>query len=193
MVDYTVIDAYGSPRRWGQCDAELLAEQASAGESVVVGVPPSPSHAWDGQQWAERPPRPSSSHTWESGAWQDTRTLESAKSEAWERVKSARAAHIDAGLSTPYGVFQTAPPERQNIVDAVLLAQTLNAMGQPVSIQFTLTDNSVVTLGITEMVTVGLLLGQRVQEAHAIGRTLRAEIDAAQTIEEADAVAWPQE
>lgn len=193
MVDYTVIDSHGTPRRWGQCDADLLAAQAGDGESVVAALPPSPDHTWDGQQWAQRPSRPSPTHVWAGGAWQETRSLEAAKAQAWERAKAARAAYIDAGLSTPYGVFQTASPERQNIAEAVLLAQTLHAMGQPVSIQFTLADNSVATLGITEMVTVGLLLGQRVQEAHAIARNLRAAIDAAQSTEEADAVQWPQE
>lgn len=129
---------------------------------------------------------------WRNSAmeWQDARTLTEIKTDKWEVIKLARAAHIDSGLATPYGDFQTAPPGRQNITDAVLLAQTLASQSQPVSIDWTLADNTVVTLGLTEIVTVGLLLGQKVQEAHAHARTLRAAIDAATTAAEVEAVAW---
>jgi hypothetical protein len=126
-------------------------------------------------------------------SWVDVRTLAQAQAQAWERIKLARAAHIDAGIVTPYGAFQTAPPERQNIAEGVLLARTLTDLGQPVSIAWTLADNTVVTLDATAMVNVGLLLGSLVQQAHATARTLRAAVDAATTIEEADAVQWPQE
>lgn len=125
--------------------------------------------------------------------WHDTRTLAEAKADKWEQIKAARTAYIDAGLTTPYGTFQVAPPDRQNIAEGVLLARTLTDLGQPVSISWTLVDNTVVTLDATAMTNVGLLLGQRVQQAHATGRALRAAIDAATTNEEADAVQWPQE
>ncbi len=79
MVDYTVIDAYGSPRRWGQCDAELLATQAEAGEAVVSTIPPSATHIWDGQQWVERPTKPEGRYAWVAGAWQAQWTIAQAR------------------------------------------------------------------------------------------------------------------
>lgn len=148
--------------------------------------------AYTETQAAAKANRPEFPATWSNTtmSWVDTRTLEQTKADRWEVIKAARAAHIDAGLVTPYGQFQTAPLERQNITDAVLLAQTLTAMGQPVAIDWTLADNTVVTLGLPEIVTVGLLLGQRVQEAHAHARTLRAAIDAATTVAEIEAITW---
>lgn len=117
-------------------------------------------------------------------------TLASAKAKKWTEVKQWRANEIDTPLTTPYGILQCAAEDRQNITDAVLLAQTLSGLQQTVAIPWTLADNTISIFDADKMVTVGLLLGQKTQAAHARARLRRAEIDAATTITEVDAVVW---
>ncbi len=116
--------------------------------------------------------------------------LEGAKLKKWLQVKQLRQQSIDTDLITPYGVFQCASDERQNITDAVQMATVLTAMEQPVSISWTLRDNSVVVLNAEQMTHVGLLLGQKIQEAHAIARVRRGETYAATSIEELNILSW---
>lgn len=122
-------------------------------------------------------------------------TLNDAKSRLWGRVKQARAVAIDSPLTTPFGVFDSDAKSRAFITDAVLLLQTLADAGTPQTIDFTLADNSVVTLGLEQMVTVGLLLGQKVQAVYTHCRALRAAIEALTTVEAVEAydltVGWP--
>lgn len=125
--------------------------------------------------------------------WHDPRALEKVKEDVWEGIKLSRAAAIEEDLVTPYGVFQCRPDDRQNLTDSIILAQTLAAAGQPVNIDWTLADNSVVTLTAAQLTEVGLLLGQKIQAAHTYTRTLRAVVDAATTPAEVLAVTWSPE
>lgn len=127
---------------------------------------------------------------WATKQWYDPRTLEDLKDAKWAQVKAAREAAIDAALPTPYGTFDSDASARTSITDAVLMLQSLAALGQPTTVDFTLADNSVVTLTTAEMVNVGLLLGQKVQAAYAAARALRAQIEASTTPAEVAAVAW---
>ena len=118
-------------------------------------------------------------------------TLAEARVSKWDEIKRAREATIDAPLVTPYGTFDSGPTDRTNITDAVLLAQTLNALGTPTTISFTRFDNTVASLDTAAMVTVGLLLGQKVQQAYATARSLRTQIESATTVAQVEAIAWP--
>ncbi len=124
-------------------------------------------------------------------AWVDVRSLADAKAQAWERIKAAREAAFDAPLVTPHGTFDSDVRARANLTAAVLLAQTLDSMSLPAAIDFTLVDNTVVTLSAAQLTAVGLLLGQKMQAAFATGRALRLVIDACDTVAAADAVSWP--
>lgn len=139
------------------------------------------------------PARPSEHMTWDwqSFTWADQRTLAQLREVKWEEIKTAREDYIGSGVATPYGTFDSKEKDRANITDAVLMLQTLTALGQPGTINFTLADNSTVTLTAGQMVEVGLLLGARVQEAHATARTLRQQIDAAGSPSAVAAVSWP--
>lgn len=122
--------------------------------------------------------------------WVDAAGLDDAKAAKWEEIKAAREAAFNAPLVTQYGVFDSDAAARSNIANAVLLAQTLAGMGLPSDIDFTIADNSVVRLRVEEMVTVGLLLGQKVQTAFGRARQLRLLIEAATTRAEVEAVQW---
>lgn len=144
-----------------------------------------------------QPPGPPAD-TQQTWAWDDrtrrwiaTPTLAAHKADKWEQMKQARSAAIDAPLATPHGTFDSYAQARADIADSVLLAQTLASIGQPVAIAYTLADNTVVTLDLAKMVTVGLMLGAKVQTARAIATTLRAAIDAALDIATVETIKWP--
>jgi hypothetical protein len=80
---------------------------------------------------------------------------------------------------------------QRRIQGAAQLATLAQATGQPFSIDWTLADNTQATLTATEMIGVGVALGQHVNGAHGIARALRAQIDAATTPEELEAIQWP--
>lgn len=138
------------------------------------------------------PISPSINHTfnWQTKQWEDPRTLQDLKDAKWEAMKSAREAAIDAPLVTPYGTVDSKAVDRTNITDAVMMLQTLAALGQPTTIDFTMSDNTTVTLTTNQMVEVGLLLGQKVQVSHGIARARRTAIELATTPEEVEIIQW---
>jgi hypothetical protein len=154
--------------------------------------PPTSKSYWNGTEWLEQSEQPSTFHIydWVTKQWIDPRSLVDFKDAKWEEMKKARTAAIDAPLTTPYGVFDSSPSARTSITDAVLLLQTLASLGTPTTIDFTLADNSVVTLNTTQMVQVGLMLGQKVQVAHSRARVLRLQGEAATTVAEVEAITW---
>lgn len=151
------------------------------------------NHYVHNEQILPMPEIPSKFHVfnYDMQQWVDARTLEELKVDRWINIKSAREASIDAPLQTPYGIFDSDATARSNISDAVLLVQTLQSIGQSAGIDFTLANNTVVTLTQSEMITVGLLLGQKVQQARGIATALRAELDSATTPAEVEAITWP--
>lgn len=160
-------------------------------DGVLVGNEYSTGYLSDGTHY-ELPPQPSPNHTfnWHTKQWEDPRTLTDLKATQWTQIKQARTAFIDAPLVTPYGTFDSDAAGRTSITDAVLLANNLTALSLPVAIEFTLADNSVVTLDAAQIVEVGLLLGQKVQHAHPHSQALRAQIEAATTKEAVESVTW---
>lgn len=122
--------------------------------------------------------------------WEDSRSISQVKADQHLAVKEARQLEINSPLTTPYGVFQCRPEDRQNLADAVLLAKSLSDRALPSDTVWTLADNSVVTLTLEQLIDVGLLLGARTQSAHAKSRILRQNIDEASTTEAVLAVIW---
>lgn len=168
---------------------ELL---ANPGETVILDVQHTAGYFDQGVHYLEGE-RPSIFHQFDyvTKQWVDPRTLQQCRDTQWEAMKDARNVVIYSPLLTPYGVFDADPKSKTNITDAISLLQTLAAVEEYPSISFTLADNSVVAMGVTELVNVGILMGQRVQAAHGISRTLRTQIDAASTISEVQAISWP--
>lgn len=138
------------------------------------------------------PSKPSEGRTFDFQAkeWVDTRTLAQVRDAKWSAIKLDREAAISAVLNTPYGQFDCGPKDRTNITNAVLMLQTLEAIGSPATIDFTLADNTTATLTTAQMVTVGLLFGQKVQVAYGTGRLRRAAIEAAKSVAQVEAVTW---
>lgn len=119
-------------------------------------------------------------------------TLAAHRLSAWERIKAARNADETAPLPVGPLTFDADADSQQKIAGAVQMAQLAISSGQDVgwSITWTLADNTAATLTAAQMIGVGLALAARTSGLHAKGRTLRARIDAAATLDELNAITW---
>lgn len=149
----------------------------------------------DGTQTNERtgktiPPQPTEHHTYDAVAdmWIDARTLDSAKGRTWERIKAARSVAETSDFACGGVVYQA---DKDRITGAAQLALMAQVAGQPYSIDWTLSDNSHLTLDAAGMIAVGAALGAYVAEAFAIALHLRGQIAAATTFEELETIVWP--
>lgn len=156
-------------------------------ETIIVNI--------DGTHTNERtgktiPPQPSEYHEYDAVAdmWIDARTLDSVKARTWERIKQVRALAESADFVCCGAMYQA---DKDRIVGAAQLALMAQAAGQPYSIDWTLSDNTHLTLDAAGMIAVGAALGAHVAEAFAIGLQLRGQIATATSFEELDAIVWP--
>lgn len=193
-MKYTIYDkTTGEILRNVSCSPDDLALQYDPiTQNVIEGSINDTEFYIQNNQPVAFPVKPSEVHTfdWTTKQWVDLRTLEQVKVTKWEALKKDRQAATEVPLVTPYGTFDADPRSQKAITDAVLMLQTLQNLGTPTVIDFTLADNSVVTLTTAQMVNVGLLLGQQVQAAHSKGRLKRQAIDAATTTEQVESVVW---
>ena len=119
-------------------------------------------------------------------------TLAAHRLDAWVRIKAARTAAEQAPLPVGPLTFDADEASQQRIAGAVQMAQLAIASGQDVgwSITWTLADNTAATLTAAQMIGVGLALAARTSAIHAKGRDLRAQIDAAGSLDELNAITW---
>jgi len=146
---------------------------------------------WNGSAVQAIPEQPSASHTWNWSTKQWTYDLTEGRAQAWARIKAARESMEFGPFVWDGQTFDGDSESQRRIQGAAQLATLAQATGQPFSIDWTLADNTQATLTATEMIGVGVALGQHVNGAHGIARTLRTQIDAATTPEELEAIQWP--
>lgn len=205
MIEAAVYDpASGEIRRAVTCPADIVALQAGPDEAVVLGAATDATHyvaagalvAYTAEQRAAKAARPAWARRWSNASmqWEDGRTLEQYQDARWEEMKAARAAALVAPLVTNYGTFDADPVSQDNIIRTAQMMQTEAATLQPGETpedDFTLYDNSVVTLTAGQMVEVALALGARTKAIFATGRALRVAVYAAASREAVDSVHWP--
>jgi hypothetical protein len=109
----------------------------------------------------------------------------------WDEFKAKRLALEFGGFYWNNSHFDSIPISQSRIQGAVILAMQAALAGQPYSVDWTLFDNTVRTLSGSDMVQVGIALGTHVISLHQISRSLHAQVFAATTVEELDAVQWP--
>ena len=174
----------------GNLDINIIANGADGFIEGDVGN--TSQYYVDKNKLCKKPDAPSKSHTFDytTKQWVDPRSLRDFKDARWLLIKQSRKEAINAPLATPYGTFDSDDAGRTSITDAVLMLQTLASLGTPTTIEFTLADNTVVTLSTLQVVEVGLLLGQKTQAAFTKARIKREEIDAATTKESVLSISW---
>lgn len=118
--------------------------------------------------------------------------LDEARTRRWALIKLQREEFIARPIDLAgVGKFDADPKSAENIKGAVQLAILAQAAGQPWQVDWTMFDNSVRTLTAAEVIALGQALGQRVDQAHQTARTLRAAIEAAQTVAQLEVISWP--
>jgi hypothetical protein len=118
----------------------------------------------------------------------ETGTLQAARERAWAAVKAARAVAEEGNFVFDGGSYQA---DKVRINGAVQLAVLAKASGSPFSEMWTLTDNTTRELDADQVIALGIALGQYVSDVFSTGRGLRAQINAAETIEEIQSIRWP--
>ncbi len=116
----------------------------------------------------------------------DLRSLDQVKLDQWALIKANRDATLAGGFEWNSMHFQSDATSQQQIIGAVQLA----ALVSTITIPWTLTDNTVVSLSAADMQNVGIALGQFVQTTYAKGVTLRGQINDATSIEAVQAITW---
>ena len=173
-----------------ECPADFIARQAGPGESfleVTTGVDDTSHYIADGAL-VPIPARPGNHHTFDYTAkqWIDPRTLSDLQVAKWEQIKRARANAEFGGFTWDGSPFDSDAISQSRIQGAVQLA----AMAPGFTIDWTLANNSVRNLSAADLAAVGVALGLHVGTQHAKARVLRAQIEAATTADEVDAVVW---
>lgn len=108
----------------------------------------------------------------------------------WSTIKKFRSIHEFGQFIWDGLAFDSDLTSQSRIQGAAQLAQITLAAGQPFSIDWTLADNTVVTLDANQMISVGLALGNHINACHSKARLLRQQIESATTKEEIEAIVW---
>ena len=117
--------------------------------------------------------------------------LSSAKHRQRTSINALRERREFSRFTWDGSVFDCDERSQARLQGALQLANMALATGQPFSVDWTLADNTVRTLASMDMVGVGQALAGHVLTCHLTARALKAQIDAAASIEEVEAVAWP--
>lgn len=109
------------------------------------------------------------------------------KTKAKDRITLARNAEEFAGFMAYGKEFDSDSDSQRRILIA---ANTAQVVGEAFSIEWTCADNSVLTLDYAQMLGLPAIMAQYGDTLHQKARTLKAQIDAATTLEEINAVVW---
>jgi Domain of unknown function (DUF4376) len=117
-------------------------------------------------------------------------TLQQYKQQKWRTLINARTAEEYSTFVYSGNTYDCGQQATQRIQGACQLALVAALNSAPFSIDWTLADDSVVTLDGTQMIAVGQALAQHVQTVHAKSRTKRQALNNALSFAEVDAITW---
>jgi hypothetical protein len=183
----------GQIQRMVGCPATMIQAQLAMGEAAIeapADVTDATHYVMGGLQ--PIPPRPSAHHEWNwaTKQWHEPVDLEPARAAKWSQIKAARDAHEHGGFDTAWGRFDSDPTSQTKLIGAAQLASIALAQGAPFGIEWTLQDNTSVPLDANQMISVGVALAAHIDAAHQRGRQLRAQIEAAATLQDLENIQW---
>ena len=114
-------------------------------------------------------------------------SLEDLKVRKWGQIKEARNDAEYGGFTLAEMTFDSDPISQSKIQGAVQLALLAP---DTFTIDWTLKDNTVLTITKPVLLAVGIALGQHVQQVYGRGRELRTQIDSATTQGQIEAITW---
>lgn len=167
-----MLDAQYDPATEGMLDGEVDDARFYVQAGELVEIPPQPDehHEFD----------------WDTHTWYDPRTLAELKAAKWAEIKAARDRVEFGGFIWDGSRFDSDRASQMRIQGAAQLAQ----LTPDFTIDWTLEDNTVRTLDATQMLAVGMTMGNHVNAAHVHARDLREQIEAATTAEAVEAITW---
>lgn len=130
--------------------------------------------------------KPSEGHVFNYATEQWELDVELARCKKWRAIKLARKAQELSTFEWNTHTFQCDEASQMRIQSAVQAA----ILDESLSMVWTLADNTTQTFNATELKQIGKALSDHVKQCHDRGRILRAQIDAATTQEELEAVVW---
>lgn len=158
---------------------------------LVPTFPDVTNSYWDGIQVVSLPAPPGNAYAWDwpSKAW--VLNLTAGQLAAWSRIKAARDAAINAGVTYNGNVYDSDATAQLRVTGAAQTAQLQIAAGNTTfSITWTLQNNSTVTLTAQQVIDMALAISANYQTNFAKAQSLRAQIQAASTQAQLDAIVW---
>jgi|GEM_PF-3812756 len=116
--------------------------------------------------------------------------LEAAQARRWAEIKVLRDIEIAEPKMTSVGMFDATPEDQNNLSKVIALVQIAAARALPAQANYTLADNTRVTLTLAELEQAALEMGAQVQALHDQGIELYEAIYSAETVEDVEAVTW---
>lgn len=156
------------------------------GVAVIVGAASDVDDYVKDGQIVSKGPQPSAAHYFNYSTEQWEFDLTDAKSQKWAEIKSARDAQEFDSFEWNGYLFQCDDISQRRIQGAVQLA----VIDPQFEIEWTLADNTAVTLSSQDMIAVGQALADHVNQGHVKSRQLRAQIDAATSEQEIAEIVW---
>jgi hypothetical protein len=114
-------------------------------------------------------------------------SIDAAKQVARDRINKARDAARNSGFEAFGKTFDSDEASRTNIIFA---SQAAMMLPDDFTINWTCADNSQITLSKAQLLQLPVLLVSAGNAIHQRALELKAQIDAANTLEEINAVTW---
>lgn len=168
-----------------------VAECTDADFALAHPAVGSPAAYWDGAKVVAAPASPGSSYSWDWPTKTWKLDLATGQAAAWARIKAARDAAINAGVTYNGDVYDSDATAQLRVTGAAQTAQLQIAAGNAAfSITWTLQNNSTVVLTAQEVIDMALAVSANYQALFSKGQGLRAQIAAATTQAQLDAIVW---
>ncbi len=164
-------------------------DYAQFGYIPVTEIPQGATHYYEGM-FLTAPPAPSEFHIWkgETFTWEVSQaSIDAAKQVARDRINKARDAARNSGFEAFGKTFDSDEASRTNIIFA---SQAAMMLPDDFTINWTCADNSQITLSKAQLLQLPVLLVSAGNAIHQRALELKAQIDAANTLEEINAVTW---
>ena len=142
---------------------------------------------------AEKPMPPTRWHVWDKQAWAWVATpeaLEEAKAFVKNQINTERNIAERSGFVAYGKLFDSDDKAIQRILGAAQAAVIAKQLGQPLSIEWTCADNTTLIMDADMLIEIPVILAQTADALHQKARTLKAQIDAATTLNEIAGIVW---
>ena len=150
------------------------------------------THAYKDGQILVIPKKPGEDYIFDCGSfsWIDPRTLDDLKALKWAEIKSHRDREEFGTFIYNGMTFDGDADAQRRLMVYVSVSKTAIAQGTGFSREFTLADNTEVTLQANDFVAIELAKANQVADVFAKAAMLRQQIEAASSKEALEAISW---